>query len=111
MLSQAQTAYFAAVVMNKMIAALCSKTRKLSLMQQGIMSNRFMLFGFAFETVLVLLISYVPPLNTVFSTGPLYGTHWLMGIPWFFLCFAYDETRKWWMRRNPGGWVERVTYW
>ncbi|KAG2500240.1 hypothetical protein HYH03_001818 [Edaphochlamys debaryana] len=110
-LAQAQTAYFVAVVMNKIIAALISKTRRLSLFTQGVRNNRFMLFGFGFEAVLVVLISYVPPLNTVFSTGPLYGTHWLMGIPWFVLCFVYDETRKWLMRRSPGGWVEQLTFW
>lgn len=58
-----------------------------------------------------VLISYVPPLNVVFSTGPLAGLHWLCGIPWFLLCFLYDETRKAAMRRSPGGWVERLTYW
>eukprot|EP00198_Chlamydomonas_reinhardtii_P006957 XP_001696293.1 sodium/potassium-transporting ATPase alpha subunit [Chlamydomonas reinhardtii] len=110
-LSQGQTAYFVAVVMNKVIAALISKTRKLSLFQQGVKNNRFMLFGFVFEACLVVLISYVPPLNVVFSTGPLAGLHWLCGIPWFLLCFLYDETRKAAMRRSPGGWVERLTYW
>jgi sodium/potassium-transporting ATPase subunit alpha len=54
---------------------------------------------------------YVPPLNVVFSTGPLAGLHWLCGIPWFLLCFLYDEGRKAAMRRSPGGWVERLTYW
>ncbi|KAG2438556.1 hypothetical protein HXX76_005107 [Chlamydomonas incerta] len=110
-LSQGQTAYFVAVVMNKVIAALISKTRKLSIFQQGVRNNKFMLFGFVFEACLVVLISYVPPLNVVFSTGPLAGLHWLCGIPFFLLCFVYDEGRKAAMRRWPGGWVERLTYW
>ncbi len=192
-LAQGQTAYFCAVVWNKVIAALISKTRKLSLFSQvraragphlatrtakgtlspgrrtraarlvtalhctvpgcrlvdgadtppdahanpvpsrcallpgrltsttirpsapscvqGIMNNRFMLFGFVFEACLVVLISYVPPLNIVFNTGPLHGLHWLPGIPFFIVTFLYDETRKWAMRRWPGGWVERLTYW
>jgi hypothetical protein len=38
--AQAQTAYFVAVVMNKVIAALMSKTRKLSVFTQGVMSNK-----------------------------------------------------------------------
>jgi hypothetical protein len=43
-----------------------------------------------------------PPVHSsqvVFSTGPLWGTHWLMGIPWFLLCFVYDESRKALMRK------------
>ncbi|KXZ52251.1 hypothetical protein GPECTOR_10g882 [Gonium pectorale] len=110
-LSQGQTAYFVAVVMNKVIAALMSKTRKLSIFSQGIMNNKFMLGGFVFEACIVVLIAYVPPLNVVFSTGPISGLHWLPGIPWFLLCFLYDEGRKALMRASPGGWVERLTYW
>ncbi|GLI63034.1 hypothetical protein VaNZ11_005895 [Volvox africanus] len=110
-LSQGQTAYFVAVVMNKIIAALMSKTRKLSIFSQGILNNRFMLMGFVFEACIVVLISYVPPLNVVFSTGPLHGLHWLPGLPWFFLCFIYDEVRKALIRASPGGWVEQLTYW
>ncbi|EFJ52783.1 hypothetical protein VOLCADRAFT_78789 [Volvox carteri f. nagariensis] len=110
-LSQGQTAYFVAVVMNKIIAALMSKTRKLSIFSQGVLNNKFMLGGFVFEACLVVLIAYVPPLNVVFNTGPISGLHWLPGLPWFLLCFVYDETRKALMRANPGGWVERLTYW
>ncbi|GLC38270.1 hypothetical protein PLESTM_000706100 [Pleodorina starrii] len=110
-LSQGQSAYFVAVVLNKIIAALMSKTRKLSIFSQGIMNNKFMLMGFVFEAIIVVLIVYVPPLNVVFSTGPLYGLHWLPGLPWFLLCFLYDEGRKALMRASPGGWVERLTYW
>lgn len=38
----------------QVIAALISKTRKLSLFQQGVKNNRFMLFGFVFEACLVV---------------------------------------------------------
>lgn len=70
-----------------------------------------MLFGFATMVVICVLLAYVPFLNTIFSTGPLYGTHWLPGIPWFVLCLCYDELRKWTLRRYPGGWVDRLTSW
>ncbi|GLC55060.1 hypothetical protein PLESTB_000939400 [Pleodorina starrii] len=110
-LSQGQSAYFVAVVLNKIIAALMSKTRKLSIFSQGVLNNKFMLMGFVLESIIVVLIIYVPPLNVVFSTGPLYGLHWLPGLPWFLLCFLYDEGRKALMRASPGGWVERLTYW
>lgn len=110
-LSQGQTAYFAAVVMNKIIAAIISKTRRESVFSQGILNNRFMLFGFFFEACLVVLLSYAPPLNTVFGTGPLRGEHWLMGLPWVVLCFGYDELRKLCIRKFPGGHADKLTAW
>jgi len=35
---------------------------------------------------------------------------WLPALPFSFLIFVYDETRKYILRHNPGGWVERETY-
>ncbi len=68
-----------------------------------------MLFGFGFEICLAVLISYAPPLNAVFSTGPLRGEHWLMGLPFVVLAFCYDEIRKFIIRKYPGGITDRLT--
>jgi hypothetical protein len=35
---------------------------------------------------------------------------WLPALPFSFLIFVYDETRRYFIRRFPGGWVERETY-
>jgi hypothetical protein len=59
----------------------------------------------------MVLLVYVPPFNSVFGTEALWGPHWLLGVPWMVFLFAYDETRKWLMRRSPEGYVRRSTYW
>lgn len=110
-LHTAQSAYFVAVVLGKLMTVLTSKTRKLSLFQQGVMNNRFMLYGIVFTASLAVLLVYVPFLNTVFATAFLPSEYWLLGIPWCLLLFTYEETRKWFMRRFPGGFTERGTYW
>lgn len=35
---------------------------------------------------------------------------WLPAIPFMLAIFIYDETRRFYLRRNPGGWLEQETY-
>lgn len=35
---------------------------------------------------------------------------WFPAIPFMLAIFIYDETRRFYLRRNPGGWLEQETY-
>jgi len=109
-LEYAQTSYFISIIVVQWADLLIAKTRKLSLFEQG-MENGFMNFGLCFETVLGMALLYIPPLNQVFGTRPLLPLHWFPGVPWSILIFLYDETRKFYMRQEKDGWLERFTYW
>ena len=109
-LKYAQTAYFISIIVVQWADLLISKTRKLSLFEQG-MRNQFMNFGLCFETLLGIFFIYTPPLNDAFFTRPIHGLHWFTGVPWSLMIFIYDEVRKYIIRKNPGGWIERFTYW
>jgi len=37
-------------------------------------------------------------------------TWWLAPMPFSVAIFVYDECRRYILRRYPGGWVERETY-
>jgi len=47
-------------------------------------------------------------------TGLFYITSrwrwWMVPMPFSVVIFIYDETRKYWMRHRPGGWLENETY-
>jgi len=62
--------------------------------------NPWITTGIAFEVAFVLLITYVPALHHVFTTGPISFTTWLLiaGAP--FVIFAIEELRKWLVRRG-----------
>eukprot|EP00951_Prasinocladus_malaysianus_P022314 scaffold186521_cov43-Prasinocladus_malaysianus.AAC.1 len=109
-LKYAQTAYFIAIIVVQWADLLIAKTRKLSIFEQG-MRNGFMNFGLCFETVLGVLLVYLPFLNVAFGTRPLYILHWFPAVPWSILIFVYDEVRKSIIRANPGGWMDDMTYW
>lgn len=98
-LETAQTAYFVAIVIVQWADLIISKTRLLSITDQG-MSNRMMNFGLLFETCLAIFISYTPGVNTVFGARPLRLVHWFCALPWCVLLFIYDEIRRWFVRHG-----------
>jgi len=54
-----QTAYFVSIVIVQWADLIISKTRRNSIVQQG-MSNWILNFGLVFETVLAALLCYLP---------------------------------------------------
>ena len=46
----------------------------------------------------------------VLQMSPLRPEWYLIAVPFSLLIFAYDEVRKFLIRRYPGGWVEQETY-
>jgi len=103
------TAFFVTVVIVQWADLIICKTRKLSILKQG-MTNHMLNFGLLFETALACLLSYTPGLNTALRLRPLNITWWFCGVPFSLAIFIYDETRRYLLRKNPGGWVEQETY-
>jgi sodium/potassium-transporting ATPase subunit alpha len=103
------TAFFVSIVIVQWADLIICKTRKLSVFQQG-MKNHFMNFGLVFETVLACVLSYTPGMDKGLRMYPLKINWWLPAIPFSILIWCYDETRKFLLRRNPGGWIEQETY-
>merc|ERR1740129_47845 len=98
------TAFFASIVVVQWADLIICKTRKNSLFQQG-MSNKMLNFGIFFETALAAFLSYTPGMDKGLRMYPLKINWWIPAIPFSILIFCYDETRKYLLRRNPGGWI------
>merc|ERR1711931_413719 len=103
------TAFFTSIVVVQWADVIISKTRRLSVFQQE-MKNHMLNFGLFFETALAALLQYTPGLNTGLRLRPMNASWWFIAIPFSLLIFCYDECRRYFLRRNPGGWVERETY-
>lgn len=103
------TAFFTTIVIVQWADVIISKTRKLSVFQQG-MTNWFLNFGLVFETLLAVFLQYTPGLNIGLRLRPLNATWWFVGMPFSLLIWIFDETRRYLLRKYPGGWVERETY-
>ena len=98
-LKYAQTACWMAIVVCQWANLLICKTRSVSIAHQGF-SNRPALYGLVFETVLAILIIYVPFFNKPLGTRRLNIKHFgIVVFPFFTLIFAYDEIRKYLMHK------------
>uniref|UniRef100_A0A672RLK7 Sodium/potassium-transporting ATPase subunit alpha n=1 Tax=Sinocyclocheilus grahami TaxID=75366 RepID=A0A672RLK7_SINGR len=103
------TSFFASIVVVQWADLIICKTRRNSVFQQG-MKNRILIFGLFTETALAAFLSYCPGMDIALRMYPLKIMWWFCAFPYSLLIFVYDEIRKLILRRNPGGWVEKETY-
>lgn len=103
------TAFFVSIVIVQWTDLIICKTRRNSLITQG-MNNWMLNFGLVFETILAALLSYTPGLDKGLNMYPLKFLWWLPPMPFSLLILLYDETRKFLLRKYPGGFVENETY-
>eukprot|EP00756_Hemistasia_phaeocysticola_P040862 Hpha_TRINITY_DN16887_c1_g2::TRINITY_DN16887_c1_g2_i3::g.153400::m.153400/K01539/ATP1A; sodium/potassium-transporting ATPase subunit alpha len=89
---RAQTAFFISIIIVQWADILICKTRKLSIVEQG-MKNDMLNFGLCFETCLGIFLVYTP-VSVAFQIRRLRFVYWLPGIPFSILIFSYDEIRK-----------------
>ncbi|XP_052592472.1 sodium/potassium-transporting ATPase subunit alpha-4 [Peromyscus californicus insignis] len=104
-----QTAFFISIVIVQWSDLIICKTRRNSLFKQG-MKNKILLFGILEETLLAAFLSYTPGMDVSLRMYPLKINWWFCAIPYSILIFIYDEFRKLIIRRRPGGWLEKETY-
>jgi Ca2+-transporting ATPase len=82
------------IVMGQVGAGLAMRTSRRSVFSIGLLSNRFLLVGIAFELALAACLIYVPGLNTLFHQRPIGAAHWAFLALWPFVVFGTEEGRK-----------------
>ena len=100
------TAFFVSIVIVQWADLLICKTRRNSIVQQGV-RNHMLNFGLVFETCLAAFLSYTPGMDKGLRMYPLKFNWWLPALPFSLSIFIYDEVRKFLLRRHPGGWLEK----
>ncbi|XP_031345413.1 sodium/potassium-transporting ATPase subunit alpha isoform X12 [Photinus pyralis] len=103
------TAFFVSIVIVQWADLIICKTRRNSILHQG-MRNWALNFGLVFETALAAFLSYTPGMDKGLRMFPLKFLWWLPALPFSLAIFVYDEIRRFYLRRNPGGWLEQETY-
>jgi magnesium-transporting ATPase (P-type) len=96
---QATTMTQTGIVMGQVGAGLAMRTNRRSVFSVGLLSNRFLLAGIAFELTLAVLLIYVPGLNRLFHQAPIGPWHWLFLLIWPPLVLFAEEGRKALFRR------------
>jgi potassium/sodium efflux P-type ATPase len=91
---QATTVTLAAIVACQDGNVFACRSERLSIFQLGFFSNRLIWIGIAVEWALILSIIYLPMLQSIFATAPLYPVQWLMLLICPPLVLIADEFRK-----------------
>ncbi|XGV97932.1 MAG: cation-translocating P-type ATPase [Leptolyngbya sp. BL-A-14] len=91
---QATTVTLAAIVACQDGNVFTCRSERLSIFRLGFFSNRLIWIGIAVEWVLILSIIYVPPLQSIFGTAPLFPVQWLALLLCPPLLLVADELRK-----------------
>ena len=99
---KAVTAFFVAIILCQVANGLISKTSRQSLLQQGLLSNRWLLLGIVVELLLAAAVVYVPMLHPWFGTAALSPGEFLLAWPFALGLLLLDEGRRWWLRRGKG---------
>jgi calcium-translocating P-type ATPase len=91
---QATAMTYAGIVAGQVGAGMAFRTARESLLRVGVFSNRFLLWGIAFELALLVAILYLPPLQDVFHTTAIDPLAWPLLALWPLLVICAEEARK-----------------
>ncbi|MGV8874484.1 MAG: cation-translocating P-type ATPase [Rhodococcus sp. (in: high G+C Gram-positive bacteria)] len=88
---QATTMTFAGIVACQIGVAFAARTDRASLRSVGLLSNRPLLWGIAFELVFTAAVIYAPPLQYIFGTAALGPAQLVVLAPFPFVTWGIDE--------------------
>jgi calcium-translocating P-type ATPase len=97
---QATTACFAAIILMQVVNLFLCRHPVLSAFSKALPRNPLIVWGIAFELVLLLLLAYTPWGNALLGTAPLAAEVWLYIIPFGFGMLLLEELRKAVVRRR-----------
>ncbi len=97
---QATTACLAAIIAMQVVNVFLCRHPTLSAFARGHRFNRLIVWGIAFELLLLALIVYTPWGNALFGTAPLEYGVWLFILPFGLGIWLLEEARKALVRRN-----------
>lgn len=100
------TGYLAGVVVTQWINIMMCKTRRNSIIEQGLVNYPLML-GLSVETAVLLLLSYLPGMANTLNFAPLHWSWILCPTPSALAIMFYAEIRKLIARLYPDGFVAR----
>jgi calcium-translocating P-type ATPase len=96
---QATTMAFAGIVVCQIGTALAARTDRVSLLRIGVLSNRLLLGGLAFELLVAALAIYLPAAQHVLGTRPLTWRELLLLLTFPPIVWGADELFRWRRRR------------
>jgi Ca2+-transporting ATPase len=95
----AETMAFATLSLSELLRAYTSRSEHYGIFKIGVFSNKWMNIAVGFSFVLVLMVIYVPFLNSAFKTEPLTLAEWELVLPLLLIPSIAAEFTKFFLRR------------
>ncbi|EPS43128.1 hypothetical protein H072_2880 [Dactylellina haptotyla CBS 200.50] len=114
-LAEASSIYFVNLVIMQFFVLMAIRTRRLSIFQHPPIFNKetqnlWLFPAMAFALLVVFFFNYTPPLRKVLGTGDVPIEHWFLPIAFGFFILVVDEARKYQCRKNPTGFLARISW-
>ncbi len=97
---QATTMTLLGMIAGQIGTAFAARTDRASLRSVGVLRNRLLLWGIAFELVLAAILIYTPVFQSLLATAALDPGMLLFVAPFPFIVWGADELRRWALRRR-----------
>jgi magnesium-transporting ATPase (P-type) len=97
---QATTMTFLGIVACQIGTAMAARTEHASLFQVGVLTNRLLLWGIAYEVVFAVVLVTVPAMQGVFGTATPDLWQVLFILPFPVIVWGVDELWRWKARRQ-----------
>lgn len=99
-LAIAETMAFVTLSASELLRAFTARSERYPLLKIGLFSNKWMNIAVLTSLVLMLAVVYVPFLNPVFKTTPLYLDQWKLIVPLLLIPSVVAEVAKWVLNRQ-----------
>jgi len=104
-----QAGFLFSIVIVQWACVIQARTRRLSILQRP-MNNWMLNFSLLFETLIAVLIIYLPGSTEGLQLAPLWPLWWLPGFAFSLLLLAYEELRKAIARKHQHtAWIYKET--
>jgi magnesium-transporting ATPase (P-type) len=88
------------MVLGQVGTAFAARTERASLWSVGVFTNRYLLGGIAVSLALTAAIAYLPLFHQLLDTASLPPSTLAVALPFPFIVWGADETRRAWLRRE-----------
>jgi Ca2+-transporting ATPase len=95
-----QTVAFTTLVMSELLRAYTARSERYALFKIGVFGNKWMQYAVGASLIMMLLVIYVPFLQSVFGTVALSLNDWLMMTPFILLASVAAELTKAYLRAS-----------
>ncbi|KAF8512193.1 sodium-potassium ATPase [Gautieria morchelliformis] len=109
-LNRAQSVYFFTLVIMQWGNLLSTRCRKLSIFQHTPAKNWYLVPAMICALVVAIFFSYVPFFQNAFLTRGIPAEHYFIPMTFGVVLLFLDETRKYFVRRNPKGVLARLAW-